>query len=72
MVVGEKDSARTFLIHSQMLIKESDRLAIGVEKDFKEKEEKTITIKEEDPDLFGYFVVRFDDSCEERLRLTAL
>ena len=53
--VGKKP--KIFLIHSELLAKESDRLKINVHGGFKESKDKTIKLVDEDPNLFGYFVV---------------
>ncbi|USP79103.1 hypothetical protein yc1106_06377 [Curvularia clavata] len=48
--------SRTFYLHSGLLIAESDRFAKDLTGGFKEAEEKTIELEEEDPELFGFFV----------------
>ena len=55
VVVGVETS-KTFLLHTALLIGESDRLAKDIEGGFEETTKKRITLSQEDPGLFGYFV----------------
>ena len=58
VIVGEEVAGpKTFFIHSELLAKESDRLKVAVKGGFKEAEDKTIKLVDEDPGLFGYFMV---------------
>jgi len=54
-VVGEENS-KTFLLHSELLAYESDRLAKDVNGGFNEQSSRKILLHEEDSGLFGYFV----------------
>ena len=56
VVVGAGDRARSFAIHQDFLVNESDRLAKSVHGGFREEHERKIVLDEEDPELFGYFV----------------
>lgn len=55
-VVVDKENAKTFLLHSALLVDESDRLAKDVKGGFSEGASKRIVLEEEDSELFGYFV----------------
>lgn len=55
MVVGQ-EKPKIFLLHSELLAYESDRLAKDVKGGFGEQSDKRILLDEEDPELFGYFV----------------
>ncbi len=55
MAVGE-ETPKIFLLHSELLARESDRLAKDVKGGFGEQSEQKILLDTEDPDLFGYFV----------------
>ena len=54
-MVGE-NSSKTFLLHSELLARESDRLAKDVQGGFNEESRRRIVLPEEDSELFGYFV----------------
>jgi hypothetical protein len=54
-VVGE-ENPKTFLLHSELLTHESDRLAKDVNGGFNEESKRRISLDEEDSELFGYFV----------------
>ena len=54
MVVG-KENLKTFLLHSDLLVHESDRLAKDVNGGFNEQSSRRILLQE-DSELFGYFV----------------
>ena len=54
-MVGEENS-KTFLLHSELLAYESDRLAKDVSGGFNEQSNRRILLLEEDSGLFGYFV----------------
>ena len=54
-MVGQENQ-KTFLLHSELLAHESDRLAKDVKGGFGEQSIKRILLDEEDPELFGYFV----------------
>ena len=54
-MVGEENS-KTFLLHSELLAHESDRLAKDVKGGFNEESNRRISLQEEDLELFGYFV----------------
>ncbi|MCJ1308981.1 hypothetical protein MMC25_002636 [Agyrium rufum] len=56
IVVEEEPNARTYLLHSALLARESDTFAIDVYGDFMEKDEQSIKLLDEDPALFGFFV----------------
>jgi hypothetical protein len=45
-----------FHLHSDLLVTESERFSNGLTGKFKEAGEKTIELRDEDPDLFGFFV----------------
>lgn len=51
-----RERPKTFLLHSALLIHESDRLAQDVKGGFGEQSSKRILLDEEDPEMFGYFV----------------
>ncbi len=51
-----KENSKTFLLHSELLAYESDRLAKDVNGGFKEQSSRRIVLHEEDSGLFGYFV----------------
>ena len=55
VVVGV-ETPKTFLLHTALLIGESDRLAKDIESGFEETTKKRIVLSQEDPGLFGYFV----------------
>ena len=55
VVVG-KENQKTFLLHSELLAYESDRLVKNVKGGFDEQSTKIILLDEEDSELFGYFV----------------
>ena len=55
VVVGENNS-KSFLLHSELLVQESDRLAKDVQGGFNEESRRRIILPEEDSELFGYFV----------------
>lgn len=55
IVVGE-ENPKTFLLHSELLAHESDRLAKDVKSGFNEESNRRILLVEEDSELFGYFV----------------
>jgi hypothetical protein len=46
----------TFYIHSELLLAESERYAKSLKGDFKEAQDCTIGIEDEDPELFGFFL----------------
>lgn len=48
--------SRTFYLHSDLLLAESERCAKNLQGNFKEAESRTIEIEDEDPELFGFFV----------------
>lgn len=54
-MVGEENS-KTFLLHSELLAYESERLAKDVSGGFNEQSSRRILLLEEDSGLFGYFV----------------
>ena len=54
VVVGTKPT--TYILHADLLAKESDRFSKSVGGVFSEATTKTITLDEEDPELFGFFV----------------
>ena len=56
MVVGDEDYKKTFLLHADLLVHASDRLAKSVTGDWAESAKKEIEIPEEDPAIFGFFV----------------
>ncbi len=51
-----KENSKTFLLHSELLAYESDRLAKDVNGGFKEQSSRRIVLHKEDSGLFGYFV----------------
>ena len=55
VVVGQ-ETPKTFLLHSELLASESDRLAKDVNGGFIEQSSRRILIHEEDSELFGYLV----------------
>jgi hypothetical protein len=48
--------SKTFYIHIDLLVTESDRFSNSLTGRFKEAEEKAIELVDEDPELFGFFV----------------
>ncbi|KAL8674154.1 MAG: hypothetical protein Q9168_001448 [Polycauliona sp. 1 TL-2023] len=70
-VVAGEENAKTFLIHSELLAHESDRLAMDVKSGFYEGSSRSILLHEEDSELFGYFVeylYRGEWIAEEQVR----
>jgi hypothetical protein len=49
-------NSRTFYVHSDLLLAESERYANCLKGDFKEAKVCTIEIEDEDPELFGFFL----------------
>jgi hypothetical protein len=48
--------SRTFYVHSELLLAESERYANCLKGDFKEAKACSIEIEDEDPELFGFFL----------------
>ncbi|KAL9591265.1 MAG: hypothetical protein Q9179_007897 [Wetmoreana sp. 5 TL-2023] len=70
-VVAGEENAKTFLLHSELLAHESDRLAMDVKNGFHEGSSTSILLHEEDSELFGYFVeylYRGEWIAEEQVR----
>ena len=51
-----KENQKTFVLHSELLTHESDRLAKDVKCGFGEQSTNKILLYEEDSELFAYFV----------------
>ena len=54
---------RTFLLHSGLLSGESEKLYNSLKGDFMEAENWKINLRDEDPELFGYFVEYLYRDC---------
>lgn len=48
--------SKRYYLHSDLLLVESRRFANSLKGNFKEAEDRTIEIEDEDPELFGFFV----------------
>jgi hypothetical protein len=48
--------SKTFHLHFDLLVAESERFSAGLKGNFKEAQDHTINIEDEDPELFGFFV----------------
>ncbi|EUC33757.1 hypothetical protein COCCADRAFT_36419 [Bipolaris zeicola 26-R-13] len=48
--------SRTFYLHFDLLVAESDMFSNSLTGGFKEAEEKAIELEDEDPEIFGFFV----------------
>jgi hypothetical protein len=48
--------SKTFYVHFDLLVAESERFSAGLRGNFKEAQDHTIELVDEDPELFGFFV----------------
>jgi hypothetical protein len=48
--------SKTFHLHLYLLVAESERFSVGLTGNFKEAQDHTINIEDEDPEIFGFFV----------------
>jgi hypothetical protein len=53
VIVGK---SKTFHLHFDLLVAESERFSAGLKGNFKEAQDHTINIEDEDPEIFGFFV----------------